>query len=122
MKIKSNTNKKLGIHQPIRFSPKKEDRSRKEGKMHRVGKYYEYTPLNISLIDLYKEICQAERLPQPRPQRAQANTNQSPYYEVHNNYGHKTNDYFDSCNVIEQLIRDGCLAWYIATQRSLTKC
>ena len=41
-------------------SPQQEDCHKKESKTLRVGKYHDYTPLNVSLADLYKEVRQVE--------------------------------------------------------------
>ena len=45
-----------------RESPRRSERSRKRDKTSRVGRFDNYIPLNVSLTDLYKEICQTERL------------------------------------------------------------
>lgn len=53
---------------PRRSQSKKksnEERSRKEA-CTRVGRYHEYTPLNVSLTNLYKEVGQVERFPKPK--------------------------------------------------------
>ena len=42
-----------------------EERPRKEASM-RVRRYHVYTPLNISLTDIYKEVRQVERFPKPK--------------------------------------------------------
>ena len=51
-----------GVSQ-VKSSPKEDIRTRKETQTPRVRRYTEYTPLNVSLTDLYKEVYQIERFP-----------------------------------------------------------
>ena len=46
--------------------PQQEDRQRKQPRVPRVGRYHDYTPLNVSLTRLYKEVRQVERFPKPK--------------------------------------------------------
>ncbi|XP_015932122.1 uncharacterized protein LOC107458427 [Arachis duranensis] len=48
------------------------EREREPKKKEEVGpdrsrRYHSYTPLKVSLVDIYREICNTERLPPPRP-------------------------------------------------------
>ena len=43
-------------------SKKKEDRSGEK-----IKKYHNYTPLRVSLVDVYKEVCHTEKIPPARP-------------------------------------------------------
>ena len=42
-----------------------------------VERYHEYTPLNISLADLYKEVGQVERFPKLKALKTRPSTNRS---------------------------------------------
>ncbi|XP_057739880.1 uncharacterized protein LOC130956979 [Arachis stenosperma] len=48
------------------------EKERKPKKKEEIGvekprRYHSYTPLKVSQVDLYREICHTERLPPPRP-------------------------------------------------------
>ena len=75
----------------------------------------------MSLADLYKEVGQVEKFPKPKAIRVRANTNRSLFCEYHNGFGHKMEDCYDLQDAVEQLIREGRLASYITSQRSLRK-
>ena len=47
-----------------------------------------------------------------------ANTNKSLFCKYHNSFGHRTEDCYDLRDAVEQLIREGRLAKYVASQRS----
>ena len=53
--------------------------------------------------------------------QVRANTNKSLFHEYHNSFGHKTEDCYDLRDAVEQLIREGRLATYIAIQQSPRK-
>ena len=87
--------------------------------MHsRASKYHEYKPLNVSLSEMFREVGQVERFPKPKILKMRANTNKSLFCEYHNGFGHRTEDCYDLQDAIEQLIREGRLAKYVASQRS----
>ena len=71
-----------------------DERPRKETHL-RAGKYHEYTPLNVSLADLFREVGQVERLPKPKTLKTRASTNRSLFCEYHNDFGYKTEDCYD---------------------------
>ena len=54
---------------------------RKETRM-KVGRYHKYTPLNVSLANLYKEIGQVERFPKPKALKIKDITNRSLFYII----------------------------------------
>ena len=78
-------------------------------------RFHEYTPFNVFLADLYKEVRQVERFPKPKVIRVRANTNMSLFCEYHNGFRHKIDDCYDLWDAIEQLILEGRLARYIAS-------
>ena len=75
----------------------------------------------MSLANLYKEVGQMERFPKLKVIRVRANTNRSLFCEYHNGFGHKTEDCYDFRDAVEQLIRKGRLARYIASPQSSRK-
>ena len=76
----------------------------KEPRAPRVERYHDYTPLNVSLTNLYKEVGQVKRFPKPKALRVKANTNRSLFYEYYNGFGYKTEDCYDFRDAVEQLI------------------
>ena len=72
-------------------------------------------------MDLYKELRQTKKFPKPKAFRVRVNTNRSLFYECHNNFEHKTEDCYDHRDAVKQLIKEGRLVRYIASQRCLTK-
>ena len=76
-----------------------EKRPRKETHM-RVRRYHEYTPLNVSIIDLYKEVGQVERFPKSKALKTRASTNMSLFCEYHNSFEHRTEDCYDLPDVV----------------------
>ena len=113
---KANTN--LGRGQIEKKS--NEERPRKEMRT-RVRRYHEYTPLNVSLAELYREVGHVERLPKLKALKIRASMNRSLFYEYHNDFRHRTEDCYDLRDAVEQLIRESRLAKYIASQRSPKK-
>ncbi|XP_072090489.1 uncharacterized protein [Arachis hypogaea] len=45
----------------------REPKKKEKVSLERLRRYHSYTPLRVSLVDVYKEICHTERLPPPRP-------------------------------------------------------
>ena len=66
-----------------------------------VKRYHEYTPLNVSLTDLYRKVKQVERFPKPKTFWIIVNTNRSLFYEYHNDFGHRTEDCYDLRDAVE---------------------
>ena len=75
----------------------------------------------MSLADIYKEFRQVARFPKPKALQVMANTNRSLFCEYHHGFGHKMEDFYDLYDVMEQLVREGRLVKYIASQRSPRK-
>ncbi|RTK65345.1 hypothetical protein DRJ81_15775, partial [Enterococcus faecalis] len=91
----------------------REARKKEELGLERPRKYHSYTPLKTSIVDVYREICNTERLPPPRPIKNKKGGSRSDYCEYHKIYGHSTNDCYDLKNVIEKLAREGRLDRYL---------
>ena len=81
--------------------PQYEERQKKEPRAPGVRRFHDYTPLNVSLTDLYREVGQVEKFPKPKAIRVRANTNRSLFCEYHNGFGHKTEDCYDLRDAIE---------------------
>ena len=62
----------------------------------RVRRFENYAPLNMSLNDLYKEICQTKILPWPKPLGTGATIDRSQICDYYNYYRHKKKNYYDS--------------------------
>ncbi|XP_057725405.1 uncharacterized protein LOC130941056 [Arachis stenosperma] len=91
----------------------REAKRKEELGLERLRKYHSYTPLKVSIVDVYREICNTERLPPPRPIKNKKGGSRSDYCEYHKIYGHSTNDCYDLKNVIEKLAREGRLDRYL---------
>ncbi|XP_057744904.1 uncharacterized protein LOC130962751 [Arachis stenosperma] len=76
----------------------------------RIGKFTNYTLLALPIIEVYQQIAEKGILSKPRPLKDRTRGNKSLYYDYHKGYGHKTQDYFDLKDALEQAIRDGKLA------------
>ncbi|XP_057720290.1 uncharacterized protein LOC130934770 [Arachis stenosperma] len=76
----------------------------------RVGKFTNYTPLTLPIIEVYQQIVEKEILSKPRPLKDRTGGNKSLYCDYHKGYEHKTHDYFDLKDALEQAIRDEKLA------------
>ncbi|XP_057756320.1 uncharacterized protein LOC130975565 [Arachis stenosperma] len=91
----------------------REPKKKEEVGPDRPMRYHSYTPLKVSIVDVYREICNTERLPPPRPIKNKKGGSRDDYYEYHKMYGHSTNDCYDVKNVIERLAREGRLDIYL---------
>ena len=89
-----------GRHQSDKKTGGQDEHSRKDV-CSRAGKYNEYTPLNVSLCELIRELGQVERFPKPKILKMRANTNKSFFCEYHNGFGHRTEDCYDLRDAIE---------------------
>ncbi len=100
----------------------REQKKKEEPNSDKPRKYHSYTPLRVSLVDIYREVCHTERIPPPRPlKHKKAGRDRSEYCEYHKLYGHSTNDCHDLKNVIEKLAREGKLDRYIAEKGEETR-
>ncbi|XP_025607848.1 uncharacterized protein [Arachis hypogaea] len=76
----------------------------------RVGKFTNYTPLALPIIEVYQKIAKKGILSKPRPMKDRTGGNKSFCCVYHKGYGHKTQDCFDLKDAQEQAIRDEKLA------------
>ena len=83
---RNQTEKKLNANQEER--PRKETRAK-------VGRYHEYTLLNVSLTNLYREVRQVERFPKLNALKIRASTNKALFCEYHNSFEHWTKDCYN---------------------------
>ncbi|XP_016191567.1 uncharacterized protein LOC107632397 [Arachis ipaensis] len=72
----------------------------------RVGKFTNYTPLTLSIMEVYQQIAEKGILSKPRPLKDRTGGNKSLYCDYHKGYGHQTQDCFDLKDALEQAIRD----------------
>ncbi|XP_016195139.1 uncharacterized protein LOC107636120 [Arachis ipaensis] len=75
-----------------------------------VGKFTNYTPLIVPIVEVYQQIAEKRIRSKPRPLKDRPGGNKSLYCDYHKGYGHKTQDCFDLKNALEQVIRDRKLA------------
>ncbi|XP_025703897.1 uncharacterized protein [Arachis hypogaea] len=80
------------------------------GPFTRVGKFTNYTPLTVPIVEDYQQIAEKGILSKPRPLKDRNGGNKSLYCDYHKGYGHKTQDCFDLKDVLEQAIWDEKLA------------
>ncbi|XP_015940200.1 uncharacterized protein LOC107465743 [Arachis duranensis] len=115
-------NSRLGENSKSGFSYPPRDKDKESGKkedqsIEKPRKYHNYTPLRVSLVDVYREIYNTEKIPPPRPiKHKRGGGNRTEYCEYHRIYGHSTNECFDLKNVIEKLEREGRLDRYLANK------
>ncbi|XP_057719480.1 uncharacterized protein LOC130933892 [Arachis stenosperma] len=76
----------------------------------RVGKFTNYIPLTVPIVEVYQQVAEKGILSKPRPLKDRTGGNKNLYCNYHKGYGHKTQDYFDLKDALEQAIRDGKLA------------
>ncbi|XP_072059655.1 uncharacterized protein [Arachis hypogaea] len=77
--------------------------------LSRVGKFTNYTPLTLPIMEVYQQIAEKGILSKPRPLKDRTGGNKSLYCDYHKGYGHQTHDCFDLNDALEQAIRDGKL-------------
>ncbi|XP_072060336.1 uncharacterized protein [Arachis hypogaea] len=78
----------------------------------RVGKFTNYTPLTLPIVEVYQQIAEKGILPKPRPLKDRTGGNKNLYCDYHKGYGHQTQDCFDLKDALEQAIREGKLATF----------
>ncbi|XP_016199497.1 uncharacterized protein LOC107640494 [Arachis ipaensis] len=92
----------------------REPKKKEEQSVEKPRKYHNYTPLRVSLVDVYREICHMEKLPPPHSIKHKKAGSRTKYCEYHKLYGHPTNECYDLKNVIKKLAREGRLDRYLA--------
>ncbi|XP_016165057.1 uncharacterized protein LOC107607642 [Arachis ipaensis] len=71
----------------------KEPKKKEEQNLEKPRRYHNYTPLRVSLVDVYREICHTEKLPPPRPIKHKKTRSWIEYCEYHKLYGNSTNEF-----------------------------
>ncbi|XP_015943634.1 uncharacterized protein LOC107468787 [Arachis duranensis] len=115
--MEENTRLREPSRRPGHSHPSKE-KEREPKKKEEVGpkrprRYHSYTPLQVSLVDIYRKICYTEKLPPPRPIKNKNRGSRSKFCEYHKLYGHSTNDCYELKNMIEKLARKSRLDRYL---------
>ncbi|XP_016164912.1 uncharacterized protein LOC107607477 [Arachis ipaensis] len=95
------------------WDKEKEAKKKDEYSSDKPRRYHNYTPLRVSLVDIYREIYHTEKLLPPRPIKNKKGRSRTGYYEYHKIYWHSTNDCYDLKNVIEKLVKEGQLERYL---------
>ncbi|XP_029147095.1 uncharacterized protein [Arachis hypogaea] len=106
---------KTGLSNPPRDKDK-ESRKKEDQPTEKPRKYHNYTPLRVSLVDVYREICNTEKIPPPHPIKHKRGGSRTEYCEYYQIYGHSTNECYDLKNVIEKLAREGRLDQFLANR------
>ncbi|XP_057719973.1 uncharacterized protein LOC130934410 [Arachis stenosperma] len=93
--INMEENSRLGETSKSGFSCPPRDKDEKSRKKEdqpteKPRKYHNYTPLRVSLVDVYREICNTEKILPPRPIKHKRGQSQTEYCEYHRVYGHPT--------------------------------
>ncbi|XP_057745016.1 uncharacterized protein LOC130962874 [Arachis stenosperma] len=119
--INIEENFRLGDNSKTRISYPPQDRDKESRKKEdqpteKPRKYHNYTPLRVSLVNVYREICNTEKILPPRPIKHKREGSRTKYCEYHRIYGHSTNECFDLKNVIEKLAREGRLYRFLANK------
>ncbi|XP_057744743.1 uncharacterized protein LOC130962561 [Arachis stenosperma] len=76
----------------------------------RVGRFTNYTPLTVPIVEVYQQIADKGILSRPRPPKERTGGNKNLYCDYHKGFGHKTQDCFDLRDALEQAIREGKLS------------
>nr|XP_025703012.1 uncharacterized protein LOC112803757 [Arachis hypogaea] len=100
-------------HSHLSKEKERESNKKEEIGMKKLRRYHSYTPLKVSLVDVYRKICHTKRLPPPRSIKNKKGGSRSDYCEYHKMYDHPTNDCYNLKNVIEKLAREGRLDRYL---------
>ncbi|XP_057755630.1 uncharacterized protein LOC130974797 [Arachis stenosperma] len=93
----------------------KEPKKKEEYNSEKPRWYHNYTPLRVSLVDVYREICHTEKPPPPRRGRSKITKGEvaTSTASTISCMGTPENDYYDLKNVIEKLVREGRLDRYL---------
>ncbi|XP_015955106.1 uncharacterized protein LOC107479488 [Arachis duranensis] len=119
--INMEKNSRLGETSKTEFSYPPRDKDKESTKKEdqptdKPRKYHNYIPLRVSLMDVYQEICNIEKIPPPCPIKHKRGESLMEYCEYHQIYGHATNECYDLKNVIEKLAREGRLDRFLANR------
>ncbi|KAL4306511.1 hypothetical protein AHAS_Ahas16G0185600 [Arachis hypogaea] len=76
---------KAGFFYPPRDKGK-DSRKKEDQSVEKPRKYHNYTPLRVSLMDVYREICNTEKIPPPHPIKHKRRRSRTEYCEYHRIY------------------------------------
>ncbi|XP_015955561.1 uncharacterized protein LOC107479958 [Arachis duranensis] len=124
--INMEENSRLGETSKTEFSYPPRDKNKKSRKkedqpIEKPRKYHDYTPLLVSLVDVYREVCNTEKIPPPCLIKHKRGGCRTKYCEYDRIYGHSTNECYDLKNVIEKLDIEGRLDRFLASTRDEPK-
>ncbi|XP_072094127.1 uncharacterized protein [Arachis hypogaea] len=105
-----NQTRQQGNGEKPKGQTREEALSKAQRTFPRVGKFTNYTPLNLPIVEVYQQIAEKGILPKPRPLKDRTGGNKNLYCDYHKGYGHLTQDCFDLKDALEQAIREGKLA------------
>ncbi|XP_057755817.1 uncharacterized protein LOC130975000 [Arachis stenosperma] len=88
----------------------------------RVGKFTNYTPLTLLIMEVYQQIAEKGILPKLRPLKDRTGGNKNFYCDYHKGYGYQTQDCFDLKDALEQAIREGKLTEFSHLIREPRRC
>ncbi|XP_016173794.1 uncharacterized protein LOC107616339 [Arachis ipaensis] len=71
-----------------------------------VGKFTNYTPLTVPIIEVYQQIADEAILSKSRQLKDRIGGNKNLYCDYHKGFDHKTQDCFDLKDALEQVIRE----------------
>ncbi|XP_061345884.1 uncharacterized protein LOC133291614 [Gastrolobium bilobum] len=93
----------------------KDSRSRILDDRDRVGRYEEYTPLNASRSQIWREVAMTEmkKVDRPRPIFDRGGLDKSKYCAFHDGPGHNTDQCWDLGDALEKFVREGKLRQYV---------
>ncbi|XP_072064170.1 uncharacterized protein [Arachis hypogaea] len=96
-------------HNPPREGLREHPKPTNTNRPPRIGKFSSYTPLTAPITEIYHQIADRGIIPKARQLKEKTGGNKTLYCDYHRGYGHKTQDYFDLKDALEQAIRDGNL-------------
>nr|XP_025631391.1 uncharacterized protein LOC112726275 [Arachis hypogaea] len=104
-----NQPRQQGLGERQKEQAREEGPSKAPRPFSRIGKFTNYTPLTLPIMEVYQQIAEKGILSKPQPLNDHTGGNKSLYCDYHKGYGHQTQDCFDLKDALEQAIRDGKL-------------
>ncbi|XP_015970370.1 uncharacterized protein LOC107493850 [Arachis duranensis] len=75
-----------------------------------VGKFTNYTPLTAPIVEVYQQITDKGIFSKPLQLKDRTGGNKNLYCDYQKGYGHRTQDYFELKDALEQEIQEGKLS------------
>ncbi|XP_072087139.1 uncharacterized protein [Arachis hypogaea] len=94
----------------------KDSRKKEDQPIEKPRKNHNYSPLRVSLVDVFQEIYNTEKIPPPRPIKHKRVRSRTEYCENHTIYEYPTNECYDLKNVLEKLAWEGRLDRFLANR------